>query len=108
MQLTSLYAIPFETGLIYFPPLCWASTLIKRTSTERNQALKAFTDDISNLFRIQTINELKTNGEEINLFIKNQVSAYTCMYMFVCVCVFGGGFYSILRYKIWQLLKVYH
>ena len=27
--ITSLHAIPFETGLIYFLPLCWASTLIK-------------------------------------------------------------------------------
>lgn len=44
--ITSLYAIPFETGLNYFPPLCQAFTLIKGKNTERNQALKAFTDYI--------------------------------------------------------------
>ena len=42
--ITSLCAIPLQAGLNYFPPLCWASTLIKGKNPERNQALKAFID----------------------------------------------------------------
>lgn len=44
--ITSLHAIPFETGLTYFPPLSSASDLINRNNTEKNQALKTLLEDI--------------------------------------------------------------
>lgn len=44
--ITSLHALPFETGQTYFPPLSSASILIKENNTERNQALKTFIEYI--------------------------------------------------------------
>lgn len=80
--ITSLYAIPFEPGLICIPPLCWASTLIKGKNTERKQALKA------------VINYIKQFTQNSNKWVKNQLEKKKLIFLlkirYVCVCVFGG------------------
>lgn len=78
--------IPFWTCLIYFPPLCWVSTLIKGKNTERSQALKAFIEYVKEFTQNSDNKWVKNKQEEqINLSIKNKI--FACMYVRVCMCL---------------------
>ena len=83
--ITSLYAIPFETGLICFLPLCWVSTLIKGKALREIRPWKHSLNMSSNLPRMQKRNVKNKQEEQTNLF---KIRFF--MYEYVCVCVSGG------------------